>query len=150
MAHGRLTTVAQSLWGQVLRPGDTAVDATCGNGHDTAFLAAAVGPGGTVHAFDVQQAAIGAARQRLASSVAAAAIPALHFHLQSHADMRRHVADGSARLVVFNLGAPCSGLLLFGGGPAGGGPAVLPCMHQRNVTCMAATAAGAGWLECRL
>jgi predicted methyltransferase len=39
---------------QVLRPGDTVVDATAGNGQDTLFLAEAVGPTGTVYALDVQ------------------------------------------------------------------------------------------------
>jgi ubiquinone/menaquinone biosynthesis C-methylase UbiE len=39
---------------QVLRPGDVAVDATCGNGHDTLFMAQCVGPSGCVHAVDVQ------------------------------------------------------------------------------------------------
>lgn len=39
---------------QALRPGDTAVDATMGNGHDTLFLAQAVGPTGHVIGFDIQ------------------------------------------------------------------------------------------------
>jgi hypothetical protein len=38
----------------VLRPGDTAVDATCGNGHDTLALAELVGPSGRVFALDLQ------------------------------------------------------------------------------------------------
>lgn len=104
MEQGRLTTVAQSLWAQVLRRGDVVVDATAGNGKDSAFLAAAVGRSGTVHAFDVQQAAIDATRARLADSIAAPDLPALHLHLQSHAELGQHVADGSAALVVFNLG----------------------------------------------
>ncbi|PNH03525.1 putative rRNA methylase ytqB, partial [Tetrabaena socialis] len=54
LAGPRLTTITQAVWSQVLRPGDTAVDATCGNGHDTLFLARAVGPGGHVFAFDIQ------------------------------------------------------------------------------------------------
>lgn len=31
--------LAHSIWGQVLRPGGVAVDATCGNGHDSLVLA---------------------------------------------------------------------------------------------------------------
>lgn len=34
------------------------LDATCGNGHDTLFLANLVGPNGTVYAFDIQEEAI--------------------------------------------------------------------------------------------
>jgi hypothetical protein len=39
---------------QVLRPGDTAVDATCGNGHDSLFMAQCIGPSGRLHAVDLQ------------------------------------------------------------------------------------------------
>lgn len=42
-----------------------AVDCTAGNGHDTLFLAREVGPDGRVWAFDVQEAAIAATRERL-------------------------------------------------------------------------------------
>ncbi len=39
---------------QVVQAGDTVVDATAGNGHDTLFLAKLVGPSGAVYAIDVQ------------------------------------------------------------------------------------------------
>lgn len=42
---------------RVVLPGDTVVDATAGNGHDTVFLARLAGPSGQVHAFDVQEEA---------------------------------------------------------------------------------------------
>lgn len=113
MQHARLTHIAQDLWGQVLRQGDVCVDATCGNGHDTAFLAKAVGPGGTVHAFDVQPAAIDATWQAVADAVPEAEAPALHLHLRSHAEMVQVVAEHSARVVVFNLGR--SAVWKFGG-----------------------------------
>lgn len=41
-----------------LHPGDTAVDFTMGNGHDTAFLSRTVGPEGSVTAFDIQPMAL--------------------------------------------------------------------------------------------
>ena len=50
---------------RVVLPGDTVVDATAGNGHDTVFLARLAGPSGQVHAFDVQEEAIRATRERL-------------------------------------------------------------------------------------
>ena len=43
---------------QHLGPGDTAVDFTMGNGHDTEFLSKTVGPEGHVYAFDIQEAAL--------------------------------------------------------------------------------------------
>lgn len=41
-----------------LREGDTAVDFTMGNGHDTAFLSKTVGATGSVTAFDIQPGAL--------------------------------------------------------------------------------------------
>lgn len=41
-----------------LGTGDTAVDFTMGNGHDTAFLSRTVGERGHVYAFDIQEAAV--------------------------------------------------------------------------------------------
>lgn len=58
-----------------------------------------------MHAFDIQAAALEETRVRVAADVPSSRAPALHCHLQSHADMLQHVAPGTARLVVFNLGA---------------------------------------------
>lgn len=41
-----------------LHEGDTAVDYTMGNGHDTEFLSKTVGPTGHVYAFDIQEQAL--------------------------------------------------------------------------------------------
>jgi ubiquinone/menaquinone biosynthesis C-methylase UbiE len=48
------TSVAQLIWRQVLRDGDTAVDATAGNGRDALALAELVGPTGRLVAVDLQ------------------------------------------------------------------------------------------------
>ena len=61
----RLTRLAQVAVSERLVPGAFAVDATAGNGHDTVFLAEAVGPTGRVLALDIQAAAIRATRARL-------------------------------------------------------------------------------------
>ena len=50
----------------VLRPGDWAIDATLGNGHDCRFLAERVGDAGRVFGFDVQAQAMEQTRRRLA------------------------------------------------------------------------------------
>ena len=70
MAEERLTLrsarfLAADLLSRALRPGDVAVDATMGNGHDTLALARLVGEAGHVYAFDVQRAALDATRARL-------------------------------------------------------------------------------------
>lgn len=53
-----------------LRPGDTAIDATCGLGGHTVLLARAVGERGTVLAIDRDAAALAAAQRRLAGETA--------------------------------------------------------------------------------
>ncbi|MCC5858494.1 MAG: rRNA methyltransferase [Ectothiorhodospiraceae bacterium] len=60
-----LTTLAHALITEVIAPGDTVLDATMGNGHDTAFLVSRVRPGGTVWALDIQAQAVAATRRRL-------------------------------------------------------------------------------------
>ena len=50
----RTTEAAKAAWASLLSPGDTVVDATCGNGHDTLALARLVGPHGCVIAMDIQ------------------------------------------------------------------------------------------------
>jgi precorrin-6B methylase 2 len=43
---------------EIITPGETVIDATCGNGNDTLFLSKLVGETGEVIAFDVQEQAI--------------------------------------------------------------------------------------------
>lgn len=56
---------AQLLLTDRLNPGDIALDATAGNGHDTLFLSRCVGSSGHVYAMDVQLAAVTETRRRL-------------------------------------------------------------------------------------
>lgn len=85
---------------QALRPGDTVIDATMGNGHDTAMLAELVGPQGRVIAFDVQPDAVAHTRARLAEA-------GLLTRCQLHCLGHEHVAeavDAPVQAAVFNLG----------------------------------------------
>ncbi len=96
--------MAQELVARVLRPGDTAIDATVGNGHDTLFLAHRVGAAGKVYGFDIQQAALAAARRRLAELEDIDNIVLLQ---QSHESMAAQLPAGRQerlRAVMFNLG----------------------------------------------
>ena len=49
--------LAHHYWERLLRPGDWAIDATCGNGNDTLKLAQILGEGGVI-GIDIQQEAI--------------------------------------------------------------------------------------------
>jgi len=84
----------------VLAPGDRAIDATMGNGHDTALLCSLVGPEGRVYAFDVQPAALEATRRRLAEEGSAGQV---ELFLLGHEHMREAVGE-PVKAIVFNLG----------------------------------------------
>ena len=92
--------VAAGYMAQVLQPGDLAVDATMGNGHDTERLAELVGPEGRVIAFDIQAQAVESTRARLE---AAGLLDRVTLVQDSHANMAAHVSE-PPRLIAFNLG----------------------------------------------
>lgn len=99
----RLTEIAQQRVADVLLPGDCAIDATAGNGHDTKFLSRTVGADGRVFAFDIQSEAVAATKTRLAKS----GLRNVDLFQESHADLGSllpYDADGHVAAVMFNLG----------------------------------------------
>lgn len=95
----RLTEQAHAFVRSVVKPGETVVDATAGNGHDTVFLTRLVGSSGRVIAFDPDPQA----RTETENRLRAHALPLPLFHSASHAEMERFVPPGIAA-VMFNLG----------------------------------------------
>ncbi len=99
----RLTETVHRLLSERLRPGEVAIDATAGNGHDTRFLAQTVGPAGRVYAFDLQETAIEKTRQRLE----VAGCKNVLFYQANHTTMTSEILaedQGQIAAVVFNLG----------------------------------------------
>lgn len=92
--------LAAEVLQRAIAPGDTVVDATMGNGHDTLALCRLVGPEGRVIAFDVQAAAVEATRARLAE---AGVLERARLYCLGHEHMREKVAAPVAA-AVFNLG----------------------------------------------
>lgn len=87
-----------------VKPGETVIDATAGNGVDTVFLSRLVGPGGTVHAFDIQQQALDHTAARAAKEQPDADI---RLHHCSHAELLQVIPQdrhGHVAAVMFNLG----------------------------------------------
>ena len=78
------------------------VDATCGNGGDTAFLCRLTAPEGRVLGFDIQPEAIASTRARLEQARVPAGQYALH--CDSHAHLLQYVQPGTVDAVMFNLG----------------------------------------------
>jgi SAM-dependent methyltransferase len=80
------------------------VDATAGNGHDTAFLAQAVGPGGRVFAIDIQEAALRATAARLEGLDLLDRVTLVRGDHAGMAALLPCGARGAIALVCFNLG----------------------------------------------
>ena len=97
-------SLAHSLWRATLQQGDIAVDATAGVGHDAAILASLVGPSGTLHALDVDAAALEACAQRVRDEAGETNAACLRTSAQSHAAPPPGLAPRSATVVAFNLG----------------------------------------------
>ncbi|EKE08506.1 MAG: hypothetical protein ACD_17C00133G0004 [uncultured bacterium] len=92
MNHLELT---KQYWKTLLHPSDLAIDATCGNGHDTLFLSEL----SSVISLDIQEAAIRNTEALLASKGKKATLYRLN-----HADIDSLSLPHSPRLIVYNLG----------------------------------------------
>lgn len=83
-----------------LKEGDTAVDFTMGNGHDTEFLSKTVGEGGRIFAFDIQEQALSSTSINLK----AAGCPNNYtLILDSHHHVKNYVTT-PIKAGMFNLG----------------------------------------------
>lgn len=109
----RIVSWAHAFLGDVLRPGDLAVDLTAGNGGDTLFLYTCVGAGGRVLSFDIQQEALENTSLRLTEAGATIfttvgeeerfSEKGIHLILDSHARFGEYCRE-EVRGVVANLG----------------------------------------------
>ncbi|NNE68799.1 MAG: class I SAM-dependent methyltransferase [Rhodothermales bacterium] len=99
MAHKVLDFVHR-VAAHAIRSGDVAIDATAGNGHDTARLAQAVGSAGHVWAFDIQAKALRNTARRLGDLGLGERVTLVR---ETHARMVDYVPDG-VRVAAFNLG----------------------------------------------
>lgn len=91
---------AQSILAGRISAGGFAIDATCGNGHDTEFLCRTVGPAGQVLALDIQPAAIASTRARLEQG----RFENFSLHCTDHSRLAELAAPESADAVLFNFG----------------------------------------------
>ena len=80
--------------------GDTVVDATCGNGNDTVFLAQLVGERGRVFGFDIQDAAIENTAGKLEELKLLKRVTLIK---DGHENMGNYVNE-NIKAVMFNLG----------------------------------------------
>ena len=84
-----------------VQPGDLCIDATAGNGNDTALLCQLTGPTGQVLAVDIEEKALSSARRRLD---ALGLSDNCRLILDSHEFMGNYAAPESVSCITFNLG----------------------------------------------
>lgn len=104
MKLDRILPFARILLQKAVSPGDFAVDATAGNGHDTLFLTKLVGDNGHVFSFDVQEQAILQTKKRLKEHNAEQQAT---LFLNSHDQLKELVPSYTADKItgaIFNLG----------------------------------------------
>ncbi len=100
----RLTELVHQQLDTQVHTGDTVIDATAGNGYDTARLATLVGPEGKVIAIDLQQAAIDSTHARLD---AAGLTNQCELHTGDHARVLQDLTTtrtAQVSAITFNLG----------------------------------------------
>ena len=91
--------MAKKVISEAVKPGDTVVDATLGNGHDAHFLATLVGESGSLYGFDVQRQAVDSSANRLID----VDCEDIQLKCVGHEQMERFV-EGEVAAVMFNLG----------------------------------------------
>ncbi len=98
------TNVVKDTILQTLTTGDIVIDATAGNGHDTQWLAEAVGPTGHVFAYDIQEAAIATTRQRLQKNDLSPRVTLIQAGHETLLETIPEAQHGKTSAIVFNLG----------------------------------------------
>ena len=93
MKKANVIDLAHNILLKHIKPHMTIVDATCGNGHDTLFLASRVGH---VHAFDIQQEALDNTRSLTKD------LDNITYHHTSHEHITKLISNYDG--VIFNLG----------------------------------------------
>lgn len=98
---GTVVDVTKKLIAAAVKPGETVVDATAGNGHDTLFLAGLVGDTGRVIAFDIQEQALVSTGKLLEKAGMAERCTLVN---QGHEHITAVVGQAQIATIMFNLG----------------------------------------------
>jgi len=91
--------MAHDYWKNLVRPGDTLIDATLGNGQDTVFLAQLLKGKGSLIGYDIQLEALENTRKRL-EELPDIISETVTLKLKSHTQLE----ENQIKLIVYNLG----------------------------------------------
>lgn len=98
--------LAHHYWTQLVQEGDTVIDATCGNGHDTLKLCqlALSADKGKIYAIDSQSIAIESTKTLLAHHLSVDEQKRVEFHHRCHSIFPSSIESEDVKLIVYNLG----------------------------------------------
>lgn len=101
MKNYQITSWVQHFIEDHVQPGDLCIDATMGNGNDTALLSRLAGEKGKVWAFDIQEQALEHTKERLEKEACPLNWELL---LMSHEKMGNYAKPDTVSCITFNLG----------------------------------------------
>lgn len=100
-------TLAHNYWKEIVQSGDSVIDATCGNGHDTLFLSQivlATSLQGYVMGIDIQKSALDNTQALLKKNLTPMQYDRVHLYQQSHTSFPEETYRQTIKLIVYNLG----------------------------------------------
>ena len=101
MKNYQITSWVHHFLEDHVQPGDICIDATMGNGNDTALLSRLVGESGRVVAFDIQQMALDNTREKMKKE---GCPENYELVLDSHEAMAEYAEENTVSCITFNLG----------------------------------------------
>ena len=101
MKNYQITSWVHHFLEDHVQPGDVCIDATMGNGNDTALLSKLVGEKGRVVAFDIQQMALNNTRVKMQQENCP---DNYELVLDSHETMGVYADENTVSCITFNLG----------------------------------------------
>lgn len=106
MASSPHLALAHAYWRSHLKPGDLAIDATCGNGHDTHALAKLLlsHPESLLIGLDIQSSALQKTEQLLKQSIPEEHLKKALFQRRCHSEIDQVPIPHPPSLIVYNLG----------------------------------------------
>lgn len=98
--------LAHRYWQECIQLGDSVIDATCGNGHDTLLLCqlALNEEHGHVYAYDIQEQALTTTRERLQEKLTEAQLKRVRLIKGCHSCFSEIPPTPPIKLIVYNLG----------------------------------------------
>ncbi len=97
---------ARDAWCGCVSQGVTVIDATCGNGHDTLYLAglALTDNSGQLFSLDIQSQALSKTRELLQKNLSEKVLSRIHLIQSCHSKFPAEILPRTVQLIVYNLG----------------------------------------------